>query len=336
MEPSNGESSRYGDRDNGEAHRRCPGLELGPASTTWPPACVARAPDRCRRWRRSSSSTTTRALLARSRGASRRCGRSPSDARGAWPGRATRASRPRPGSSSPSSTTTRAPSRRGSSGSLSPLQRTRAWSAPAARCCPTGRAPSRAGFRPSSTGSSGAATRACRPSVAPVRNPIGANMAVRSRAAAPRSAASAQGVESRARSSTAASSRGRTRARRHRSGDPRRRPHRRGCIWLYRPGAPGAAHGQPERATLGYFVRRSFEEGAARSSWRATSAPRRGSAPSAATSTVVLPRGLVRGLWQTLRGDPQRPATLGRDRGRPADQRDRLSGGDARSPRRRR
>ena len=73
--------------------------------------------------------------------------------------------------------------------------------------------------------------------------------------------------------------------------------------WLYQPQATVRHAVAPEQATLGYLVRRSFEEGAGKARLARVRGPRTGLSSERRYVSVVLPRGMARGIWQPLRGD---------------------------------
>ena len=142
----------------------------------------------------------------------------------------------------------------------SPASPTPRSSASAASCCPAGPAPSHAGSRTSSTGCSAAATRACPTELAPVRNPIGANMAVRREAISGDRRLSRRGVPPREIRYRGSRHRRRARARGHRARHPDQPALAADELAL--PAARNRVpHRDAEQATLGYLTRRSFEEG---------------------------------------------------------------------------
>jgi glucosyl-dolichyl phosphate glucuronosyltransferase len=137
--------------------------------------------------------------------------------------------------------------------------------------------------------------------VSPVRNPIGANMAVRREAvqevggfregAAPR--------ELRHRGAVVAGG--------HALEDTelgirigRRWPQMR---WLYQPHATVRHMVDAEQATLGYLVRRSFEEGGGKAVLAHAVGSEDGLASERRHLFVVIPRGVLGGLRDLLRGD---------------------------------
>ncbi len=142
--------------------------------------------------------------------------------------------------------------------------------------------------------------------LAPVRNPIGANMAVRKRtleeiggfreAGAGGAAARDPLTRSRARAGK--------RSRRHRPRDPRQAALagvRSGCT-SPRPRCITRSRGSAR--SLSYFLRRSFEEGAGKARLAAFVGSRDGLSSERRHLGVVLPRGIARGLRQLLDGDP--------------------------------
>jgi glycosyltransferase involved in cell wall biosynthesis len=137
--------------------------------------------------------------------------------------------------------------------------------------------------------------------IAPVRNPIAANMAVRG-AQLREIGGFRQGVaprEIRYRGAVIAGG--------HALEDTelgirigQRWPRMR---WLYHPGATVRHAVAPEQATLGYFLRRCFEEGAGKAHLAATVGSQEGLSSERRYVTVVLPLGVARGIRDTLKGD---------------------------------
>jgi hypothetical protein len=140
--------------------------------------------------------------------------------------------------------------------------------------------------------------------LAPVRNPIGANMAVRasilkevggfregSSAGAPR--------ELRAR--------GVVRAGGNVPDDTdlaiRVKQARPDAVWLYQPLARVLHSVTAERASLDYFIRRSFEEGVGKASLAGLVGSDSGLSSERRHLATVLPRGVLRGLKGFVRGD---------------------------------
>jgi len=73
--------------------------------------------------------------------------------------------------------------------------------------------------------------------------------------------------------------------------------------WLYHPSATVRHAVAPEQATLGYFLRRCFEEGASKAHLAATIGSQEGLSSERRYVTVVLPLGVVRGVRDMLKGD---------------------------------
>ncbi len=73
--------------------------------------------------------------------------------------------------------------------------------------------------------------------------------------------------------------------------------------WLYQPNATVHHAVAAEQATLGYLIRRSFEEGASKVELARAVGAQQGLSSERRYLAVVLPLGVARGLWQTLRGD---------------------------------
>ena len=137
--------------------------------------------------------------------------------------------------------------------------------------------------------------------VAPVRNPIAANMAVR-RWALREVGGFRQGVAPRQ-----IRHRGAIIAGGHALEDTelgirigRRWPE---MLWLYQPHATVRHTVNGEQATLGYLVRRSFEEGASKAQLAQAVGAQEGLSSEGRYVSVVLPRGIAQGLLQSLRGD---------------------------------
>jgi cellulose synthase/poly-beta-1,6-N-acetylglucosamine synthase-like glycosyltransferase len=137
--------------------------------------------------------------------------------------------------------------------------------------------------------------------VAPVRNPIGANMAVRTRqlreiggfreGAAPREI----------------SYRGVVIAGGHALEDTelgirigQRWPE---MSWLYQPNATVRHLVTEEQATLGYLMRRSFEEGSSKAHLAGEMGAQSGLSSERRYVSIVLPLGVLRGIRESLRGD---------------------------------
>jgi hypothetical protein len=139
--------------------------------------------------------------------------------------------------------------------------------------------------------------------IAPVRNPIAANMAVRSRQLR-EVGGFRQGVapqEIRYRGVIIAGG--------HALEDTelgirigQRWPE---MSWLYQPHATVRHAVTGEQSTLGYLVRRSFEEGSSKAHLAQTMGAQEGLSSERRYVSVVLPLGVARGIGQTLRGDRQ-------------------------------
>lgn len=139
--------------------------------------------------------------------------------------------------------------------------------------------------------------------VAPIRNPIGANMAAR-RSVLREVGGFLEGAGGR--EPRELRGRGVVRA----GGDVpddtelaiRVHRHRPQSIWLYQPAAIVAHTVTPERASLGYFLRRCFEEGAGKARLARLVGPADGLESERRYLTRVLPRGLGRALGDLARG----------------------------------
>jgi hypothetical protein len=137
--------------------------------------------------------------------------------------------------------------------------------------------------------------------IAPVRNPIAANMAVR-RKQLSEIGGFRQGVAPRE-----IKYRGVVIAGGHALEDTelgirigQRWPEMR---WLYQPHATVHHTVTPEQATLGYLLRRSFEEGSSKAQLAQSMGAQEGLSSERRYVSVVLPRGVARGIGESLRGD---------------------------------
>jgi glycosyltransferase involved in cell wall biosynthesis len=140
--------------------------------------------------------------------------------------------------------------------------------------------------------------------LAPVRNPIGANMAVR---------ASVLAEVGGFREGDSASapreirSRGVVRAGGNVPDDTdlaiRVKQSRPEAIWLYEPQAKVFHSVTPERTSFAYFVRRCYEEGFGKANLSSYVGAGDGLSSERRHLTVVLPRGVARGLRDLLRGE---------------------------------
>ncbi|MGH2974047.1 MAG: glycosyltransferase family 2 protein [Solirubrobacterales bacterium] len=142
--------------------------------------------------------------------------------------------------------------------------------------------------------------------LAPVRNPIGANMAVRRRTLEEIGGFRADGAGDDPR---ALRSRGMVRAQGNVPDDTdlairvkQRWPN---SIWLYQPEARVLHTVTRERASLSYFVRRSFEEGSGKARLAAFVGSTDGLSSERRYLRSVLPHGVAEGLRQLAHGDPQ-------------------------------
>lgn len=137
--------------------------------------------------------------------------------------------------------------------------------------------------------------------LAPVRNPIAANMAVR-REAIQEIGGFRPGVPPRQ-----IRYRGRVIAGGHALEDTelgirigQRWPQMR---WLYQPQATVFHSVDPEQATLGYLTRRSFEEGMGKATLASLVGSEQGLESERRHLLVTIPRGVLKGLGDALRGD---------------------------------
>ena len=140
--------------------------------------------------------------------------------------------------------------------------------------------------------------------LAPVRNPIGANMAVR--ASVLREVGGfREGDGNNAPREIRA--RGVVRAGGNVPDDTdlaiRVKQLRPEAVWLYQPEARVLHTVTPERATVGYFLRRSFEEGVGKASLTELVGADAGLESERRHAMVVLPRGVLRELSRLLGGD---------------------------------
>lgn len=139
--------------------------------------------------------------------------------------------------------------------------------------------------------------------LAPVRNPIGANMAVR---AAILHEVGGFREGDRSDAPRELRSRGVVRAANNVPDDTdlairvkQRRPE---AVWLYQPQARVLHTVTPERASVGYFLRRSFEEGVGKASLAGLVGAGAGLESERRHAASVLPRGVLRELGLLLRG----------------------------------
>jgi len=141
--------------------------------------------------------------------------------------------------------------------------------------------------------------------VAPIRNPIGANMATRKRALR---AVGGFREEVDGREPRRIRGRGVVRAGGNVPDDTelairlrRRRP---GSVWLYQPSAIVRHTVTRERTSPGYFLRRCFEEGAGKARLASLVGGREGLESERRHLFRVVPRGFGRDLRDVVRGDP--------------------------------
>lgn len=141
--------------------------------------------------------------------------------------------------------------------------------------------------------------------LAPVRNPIGANMAVRA-TVLEEIGGFREGGESDAPRELRA--RGVVRAGGNIPDDTdlaiRVKQHRPDAVWLYQPQARVLHTVTPERASLGYFLRRSYEEGVGKANLSRYVGAGDSLSSERRHAVVVLPRGVARELRGLLKGDP--------------------------------
>jgi glycosyltransferase involved in cell wall biosynthesis len=140
--------------------------------------------------------------------------------------------------------------------------------------------------------------------LAPVRNPIGANMAMR------KSALGEVGGFRQGESEDAPReirSRGVVRAGGNVPDDTdlaiRIKQRRPDAVWLYQPKARVLHTVTPERTSLGYFLRRCYEEGAGKANLTRYVGSSDGLSSERRHLLTVLPRGFIRGLRDLTRGD---------------------------------
>jgi glycosyltransferase involved in cell wall biosynthesis len=140
--------------------------------------------------------------------------------------------------------------------------------------------------------------------LAPVRNPIGANMAVRESVLTD-VGGFREGSEDDAPRELRA--RGVVRAAGNLPDDTdfaiRVRQRHPGAIWLYQPRATVHHTVTPERASFGYFLRRCYEEGVGKANLSRYVGSEEGLSSERRHLLVVLPRGVAKGLGRALKGD---------------------------------
>jgi cellulose synthase/poly-beta-1,6-N-acetylglucosamine synthase-like glycosyltransferase len=144
-------------------------------------------------------------------------------------------------------------------------------------------------------------------SLAPVRNPIGANMAVRASVLREVGGFREGGSESDGAAPSEIRSRGVVRAAGNIPDDTdlaiRVKQRILGAVWLYQPRAEVLHTVTPERATLSYFLRRCWEEGVGKANLSRFVGAEEGLSSERRHLTRVLPRGVARGIGDAVRGD---------------------------------
>ncbi len=140
--------------------------------------------------------------------------------------------------------------------------------------------------------------------LAPVRNPIGANMAVRKSALAQVSGFREGESDDAPREIR---SRGVVRAGGNVPDDTdlaiRVKQQLPDAVWLYQPAARVLHSVTPERTSLGYFLRRCYEEGGGKANLSRYVGSSEGLSSERRHLAVVLPRGIGRGVGDLARGD---------------------------------
>jgi glucosyl-dolichyl phosphate glucuronosyltransferase len=142
--------------------------------------------------------------------------------------------------------------------------------------------------------------------LAPVRNPIGANMAVRAAVLAEVGGFREGGHDDAPRELR---SRGVVRAGGNVPDDTdlaiRVKQRRPDAVWLYQPRARVLHSVTRERASLAYFLRRCYEEGMGKANLSRHVGSRDGLQAERSYLVAVLPRGLIAGLRDLVAGDRQ-------------------------------
>ena len=299
-----GAEGGVGDARGGGGDRRWSAPTTSVAGTTSPPAWARSSARPRRRWRRSSSSTTTRRCWRGPSAPSPRRWRSPAPPARAGRGRATAGiaaasgelvafidddARAEPRWLERLAACFERPEVVGAGGALLPL-----WEGPEPRWLP-----------PEFYWVVGCSYAGLPAERAPVRNPIGANMAVRASALA-----GAGGFREGAGADAPRElrERGVVRAAGNVPDDTdlairvsRLHP---GAVWLYEPAARVLHRVGRERATLGYFLRRSCEEGVGKAGLARYAGAGEGLSAERRQLARVLPRGLAGDLRALLGGDP--------------------------------
>jgi cellulose synthase/poly-beta-1,6-N-acetylglucosamine synthase-like glycosyltransferase len=141
----------------------------------------------------------------------------------------------------------------------------------------------------------------------PIRNPIGANMAVRASALQEVGGFREGGGDGAEDAPSELRARGVVRAAGNIPDDTdlairvkQRLPE---AVWLYQPTAPVLHTVTPERTTVGYFFRRCYEEGIGKANLSRYVGSEEGLSSERRHLTRVLPLGVLRGIRDALRGD---------------------------------
>jgi glycosyltransferase involved in cell wall biosynthesis len=146
---------------------------------------------------------------------------------------------------------------------------------------------------------------------APIRNPIGANMAVRAAVLREVGGFREGGGDGASDAPSEIRSRGVVRAAGNVPDDTDlaiRVKQRLGqAVWLYQPSARVLHTVTPERTTLAYFLRRCYEEGVGKANLSRSVGASEGLSSERRHLTRVLPLGVLRGIRDALRGDPTGP-----------------------------
>jgi hypothetical protein len=74
-------------------------------------------------------------------------------------------------------------------------------------------------------------------------------------------------------------------------------------LWVYEPAGLAGHWVPPERATVGYFLRRCFHEGRGKAGLAALDGHAESTSAERHYTRHVLPKGIARGLRETMRGD---------------------------------
>lgn len=141
----------------------------------------------------------------------------------------------------------------------------------------------------------------------PIRNPIGANMAVRASVLDEVDGFREGGGEGATDAPSEIRARGVVRAAGNIPDDTdlaiRVKQRLPGAVWLYQPSARVLHTVTPERTTLSYFLRRCYEEGVGKANLSRVVGSEEGLSSERRHLTRVLPLGVLRGIRDALRGD---------------------------------